>query len=141
MSTELDTQPPRNDWISKLIAMPGSSHRIEVAGNSLHYLDWGQPGRTTLVMVHGFLAHAHWWDFVAPWFANDYHIVAMDLGGMGDSGHRKVYTRDLYLEEMAGVIRATSTDPVILIGHSFGGRLAIYACRAYPQLVQHAIVI
>jgi pimeloyl-ACP methyl ester carboxylesterase len=36
----------------------------------MHYLEWqGPPVAPVVVVLHGFLAHAHWWDFVAPWLA------------------------------------------------------------------------
>jgi len=93
------------------------------------------------------MGHAHWWDFVAPALAENYRVIAMDLSGMGDSAHRAEYSLDLYVTEIAGVIRGTSartgtgTAPVYLIGHSFGGRCSILTAYAHPELLKRLIVV
>ena len=52
-------------------------------------------GRATkvrgLLFIHGMNAHSHWWDFIAPQFAGEYRVAAMDLTGMGDSDFRYEY--------------------------------------------------
>jgi pimeloyl-ACP methyl ester carboxylesterase len=101
----------------------------------------GPQNAATLVLVHGFMGHAHWWDFVAPALAENYRVIAMDLSGMGDSGHRDEYSLDKYVAEIAGVIRATSAQPVYLIGHSFGGRCSILTAYAHPELLKRLIVV
>ena len=94
-----ETIPPLADapeWFRDALAVPFSDERLEVEGAAIHYLAWGQPGRRGLVFVHGGGAHAHWWTHVAARFASEYRVVALDLSGHGDSGHRgRVRARDL----------------------------------------------
>jgi pimeloyl-ACP methyl ester carboxylesterase len=87
------------------------------------------------------MGHAHWWDFVAPALAENYHVVAMDLGGMGDSGYRKKYSLADFVAEIAGVIDALKLAPLTIIGHSFGGRCTILTAHAHPQLLERIIVV
>ena len=49
-----------------------------VNGLALNALEWGEPGRPALCFLHGGSAHAHWFDGVAPAFADRYHIVSLD---------------------------------------------------------------
>ncbi|MBC7983502.1 MAG: alpha/beta fold hydrolase, partial [Candidatus Obscuribacterales bacterium] len=95
---------PHDDYLDWCLARPGTSHFIELAGSKTHYLEWvGPTDAPVLLLVHGFMGHAHWWDFMAPALATDYRVVSMDLSGMGDSGHLSEYSVDSYVEEIAGV--------------------------------------
>jgi pimeloyl-ACP methyl ester carboxylesterase len=136
------TVSPYDAYLAKCLAQPGISKRVQIAGNFIHYLEWpGHANAPVLLLVHGFMGHAHWWDFVAPALAENYRIVSMDLGGMGDSGHRDGYSLDSYVAEVAGVIRHITDKPVVVIAHSFGGRCAILTGYAHPELISRLIVI
>ena len=129
-------------YLQRSLERPGQSGYAHIAGIRMHYLEWpGPPGAPTLLLLHGFLAHAHWWDFIAPWLAEHYRVIAPDFGGMGDSEHRAAYRHDLFLDEIAGIIDAKGIAGCTAIGHSFGGRALLHACAKYPTLVRHAIVV
>ena len=51
----------------------------------LHYVDWGNPGAPPLILLHGGRDHCRNWDWVAAELRRDYHIIAPDLRGHGDS--------------------------------------------------------
>src|SRR6202050_1049754 len=61
------------------------SHRFTANGLALNCLDYGGEGKCPLLFLHGGSAHAHWWDFVAPAFAGDFHALALDQRGHGES--------------------------------------------------------
>ncbi|MEP7314716.1 MAG: alpha/beta hydrolase [Pseudomonadota bacterium] len=131
-----------DEYLARSIAKPGLSRYVEATGIRIHYLEWpGPPGAPTLLLLHGFLAHAHWWDFVAPWLAEDFRVIAPDFGGMGDSGHRPVYEHHHFIDEIGAVIAHAGIAPCTVIGHSFGGRALLYACQRYPQLISRGIVV
>src|SRR3954447_26955423 len=77
-------------WFVKAIETPFDTGAVVVDGARITYLLWGgdsdKPG---IVLVHGNGAHAHWWTFIAPFLLEHYRVVALDLSGMGDSGHRE----------------------------------------------------
>jgi pimeloyl-ACP methyl ester carboxylesterase len=54
-------------------------------GLRLHYVDWGNPEAPPLILLHGGLDHCRNWDWVAKKLRGDFHIVAPDLRGHGDS--------------------------------------------------------
>jgi pimeloyl-ACP methyl ester carboxylesterase len=79
-----------------------------------------------LVFVHGGGAHAHWWTHVAARFARDFRVVAVDLSGHGDSGHRDVYALDTWTDEVVAVAEDAGIDgPPVVVGHSMGGFVSI----------------
>src|SRR5581483_9105886 len=51
----------------------------------MHYVDWGNEGAPTLLLVHGGRDHCRNWDWIAQALKDDYHIIAPDLRGHGDS--------------------------------------------------------
>ena len=122
------------DWFWDAIETESESATVEVAECDVHYLKWSEPSDCGLLFIHGHNAHAHWWDFIAPFFRENYHTVALDLTGMGDSDHRDAYSNDLYAEEIIKVAddSAMSTNTT-LIAHSFGGMMALHAVSLYPN--------
>lgn len=129
-------------FIARSVARPGTSHHVQAAGIRIHYLEWaGPPQAPPLLLLHGYLAHAHWWDFVAPWLAMHHRVIAPDFGGMGDSGHRDQYSNAAFTAEIAAIIEATGIRGCTAIGHSFGGRALLHACHAHPELIARAIVV
>jgi len=70
--------------MSSLRASP-TSHSYFSQGLRLHYLDWGNPEAPPLLLVHGNRDHCHNWDWVAQELRDEYHILAPDFRGHGDS--------------------------------------------------------
>ncbi len=129
-------------YLQRSLELPGKSRFARIAGIRMHYLEWPGPADApTVLLLHGFLAHAHWWDFIAPWLAVHYRVIAPDFGGMGDSEHRSDYSHAHFNDEITGLIEATDIAGCSAIGHSFGGRALLYACAARPELFQRAIVV
>ena len=134
--------PVADDWVQRMIDTPGRSGHLKSGEHTTHYLEWGDASSPrVLLLLHGFRGHAHWWDFVAPWFAPDYRVVAMDFSGMGDSSQRLKYNRSDFVAEVRAILEMIGPKAVTLVGHSFGGRIAVFAAHEYPQLLARAIVI
>ncbi len=65
---------------------PAGADRVATAnGLRLHYLEWGDPAKPPMILLHGIARHAHTFDHVAPAFARDHHVIALDMRGHGDS--------------------------------------------------------
>jgi pimeloyl-ACP methyl ester carboxylesterase len=129
-------------FVARSAARPGTSHFADVAGIRMHYLEWpGPAGAPVLLLLHGYLAHARWWDFIAPWLAETHRVIAPDFSGMGDSGYRPTYSHDDFHAEITGIADALGIAGCTVIGHSFGGRVLLYACAQRPGLFARAIVV
>ncbi|MFH1516477.1 MAG: alpha/beta hydrolase [Pseudomonadota bacterium] len=117
--------PPAPDWFQQAVATPYETHSVEVKGAQVRYQCWGQRGRPGLLLVHGNGAHAHWWDFIAPYFAEHYNVAAVTFSGMGDSDWRDTYdmatfaAEEIAVAEHAGLF--DSDVKPIIVAHSFGG--------------------
>jgi pimeloyl-ACP methyl ester carboxylesterase len=129
-------------FIERSVAQPGTSKRVLVDGLRLHYLEWPGPrGAPVVLLLHGYLGHAHWWDFVAPWLATEFRVIAPDFGGMGDSDQRAEYSYAQFYAEITAFVDALGIAGCIPVGHSFGGRALLYACHSRPELFPRAIVV
>jgi len=130
------TRTPTPNWFTRAIETPFEDRFVQVEGCRIHYLRWGQAGKPGLLLVHGGFAHAHWWDFIAPFFTDRYCVAAIDLSGMGDSGYRQNYSGKTYAKEVMAVCADAGFAPrPVVVGHSFGGLVALKTGVLYgPKL-------
>ena len=122
------------DWFWTAVETPASEHKVEVDECDVAYRVWDDSRGTGLLFIHGMNAHSHWWDFIAPQFAEDYRVVAMDLTGMGDSDFRYEYDSAVYASEIVAVLddAGLGTDSFV-VAHSFGGYMAVKAANLFPD--------
>lgn len=109
----------------------------------LHYLDWGNTGAKPMLLVHGVQDHCHTWDSLARHFAPNYHVVAPDLRGHGDSEwvHGSSYHFLDYVYDLDQLVLQAELAPATLIAHSMGGTLALILAACFPEKVERLVVI
>jgi pimeloyl-ACP methyl ester carboxylesterase len=114
------------------------SHRLR-----LHYVDWGNEGAPPLVLVHGGRDHARSWDWVAHALRKDWHVIAPDLRGHGDSGWAVggMYAIADFVLDLANLIEALKVDRVHIVGHSLGGAVSLMYTGVYPERVAKLVAI
>ncbi|MEK7945411.1 alpha/beta hydrolase [Pigmentiphaga sp. YJ18] len=130
-------------WFEHALAQRPESRFVLADGARLHYLGWGleHASRPGLLFVHGYRAHAHYWDFIAPCFADRYRVAAIDLAGMGDSERRPAYSAASFAADIAAVIHDAGLGPAAVVGHSFGGARALRAAADFPDRIRHVVAI
>jgi pimeloyl-ACP methyl ester carboxylesterase len=142
LTSEEKIAPVADDWVQRMIDTPGRSGHLQTGDFLTHYLEWGDSSNPrVMLLLHGFRGHAHWWDFIAPWFARDYRVIALDFAGMGDSDPKPKYTPGSFVAEVHAMLEMTGSRTVTLVGHSFGGRITVLAAHQYPQFLTRALVI
>ena len=116
---------------------------VTANGHSLHYLDWGAVGKPVALLVHGLRGHAHSWDDVSAALCEDYHVLAMDQRGRGDSDWAKDgdYTTGAYVADLTGFCQALGLERFILVGHSMGGRNSLAFGGENPQMLEKLVVV
>jgi len=112
-------------------------------GLRLHYLDWGNDKQQPMLLLHGFLAHAHVWDDFALNFRSHYHVIALDQRGHGESQWSKdvAYTMDDHFSDIALFIETLKLEELILVGHSMGGRHALFYTACVPYKIDRLILV
>jgi pimeloyl-ACP methyl ester carboxylesterase len=109
----------------------------------LHYVDWGNPTAPPLLLVHGGRDHCRNWDWVARRLRKDWHVIAPDLRGHGDSEWSKSanYSMAGYVYDLAQLIHQLKLAPVTIIGHSLGGAIAVRYAGISPETVKRFVAI
>ncbi|REJ85566.1 MAG: alpha/beta hydrolase [Acidobacteria bacterium] len=109
----------------------------------LHYLDWGNEEKPLLLLVHGGRDHAHNWDWVAKALRDDFHIVAPDLRGHGNSQWAigGMYAISDFVLDIAQLLEALDQFPVAIVAHSLGGMISLQYTGLYPDRVSKIVAI
>ena len=122
---------------------PYTDHYVEARGLKFHYLDYGTRGRPVMLCIHGSAAHAHWFDFVASGFTPDYHVLALDLRGHGESeaADPPEYHYNDYAEDLNAIVEALDLRDFALIGHSMGGAVTLFYLAHHPTRASKYVLI
>ena len=120
------------------------SEFVRIRNLTYHVLDWGEraPGKTPLVMVHGWMDVAASWQFLVDAFERDHWVIAPDWRGYGltESPPADNYWFPDYLADLDFLLdRYSPGAPVNLVGHSMGGNVAMLYAGARTQRVRRLV--
>jgi len=109
----------------------------------LHYTDWGNPDAPPLLLLHGGRDHCRSWDWVAAELRQDWHIIAPDLRGHGDSAWSPdgSYEMAPFVYDLAQLVHQLDLAPVTIVAHSMGGSIATRYTGLYPENVRKLVSI
>jgi pimeloyl-ACP methyl ester carboxylesterase len=107
-------------------------------GLTVRYLDEGD-GQQTVLFVHGFPFQASMWEPQIPVAVEaGRRAVAPDLPGFGGSDvptDRSAYTIEGYADLVAALVAELDLGPVVLVGLSMGGYIALALARRHPGVL------
>lgn len=109
----------------------------------LHYVDWGNTDKPPLLLVHGGRDHCRSWDWTAEALREDWHIIAMDHRGHGDSQWTEdgnYRTMDL-VYDVAQLIHQLDLAPVTIVSHSWGANTSLRYAGLFPENVRKIVAI
>lgn len=120
-----------------------TSHSYISQRLKLHYDDWGNPDAPPLLLLHGGRDHSRNWDWTARALQNDWHIIAPDWRGHGDSqwssdGEYKMLS---YIYDLAQLVHQQKLAPVTIVAHSMGGNISLRYAGLYPDSVRKIVAI
>jgi pimeloyl-ACP methyl ester carboxylesterase len=109
----------------------------------LNYVDWGNPDAPPLLLMHGGRDHCRSWDWAAEDLRNDWHVIAPDLRGHGDSAWSPDgnYAMSAFIYDLAQLIHQLALAPVTIVAHSMGGNIATRYAGLYPENVRKLVSI
>ena len=112
-------------------------------GLRLHFTDWGNPEAPPLILVHGGLDHSRSWDHLARALAADFHVVAPDLRGHGESewARGSSYSLADHVYDLTSLVKSEGFEKVAIVGHSMGGMVSLTYAGAFPEKVSRLVVL
>ncbi len=135
----MNTNAPK--WFKESIANTPDIYSVKVKGTKIVYNVWGDKKNPGLVFVHGGMAHAEWWNFIGPYFVKTHRVIAMNLGGMGDSEWKKKYSIESWGDEIVAVCKKEKLKKPILVGHSLGGMCSVLAASSMRKTLYGLVIV
>lgn len=116
---------------------------MDVQGASVFYREAGPPKAPTVLLLHGFAASSHMFRELIPQLARQYHVVAPDLPGFGQTAINPGVEFDYTFDNLASVIDAFTVEKgldhyaiyVFDYGAPVGWRLAVANPRKITAIV------
>ncbi|CAA6803159.1 MAG: Alpha/beta hydrolase [uncultured Thiotrichaceae bacterium] len=107
----------------------------------LHYNTYGETSNPPLIVLHGLLGESSNWRTAARFLQQDYYVIALDLRNHGKSPHYKGMS---YLEmsnDVLAIMQHLQLETVSIMGHSMGGKVAMYLALHNAKRIQQLIVV
>ncbi|WP_084420855.1 alpha/beta fold hydrolase [Henriciella litoralis] len=124
-------------------AYPPIGRQVEVNGVPVHVIEAGQSG-PVVFMIHGASANAReFTTTLAPHLDRDHRVLMADRPGHGYSG-RPPHSEELGVQaaQMAGALKVLAPgEKAVVVGHSFGGAVALRLALDYPELVKGLVLL
>jgi esterase len=125
-----------------MTTVKANEKHISVNGVKLRYFDWGTAGKTPLVCLHGHTGQAHIWDEFADVMSSQYHVLAVDQRGHGESQWADTgYARDRFVEDLAAFVDGLGLSKFVLAGLSMGGWHSLLYTAEHPERVERIIIV
>lgn len=122
-------------------ARPIRVSRTSVAGIETSYYEAGSPSAGPLVLLHGMSSSADSFRELQMALSQRYWTLAPDIPGFGDSANTDPYTFPQLVDWLSGFLVSLDTGPAHLVGHSFGGALAVSHALAVPHQARTLILL
>ncbi|KUI45428.1 alpha/beta hydrolase [Mycobacterium sp. IS-1590] len=110
---------------------------ITAVSEPLHVHRYGPAGPAQVLAIHGLTGHGQRWQTLATRHLPEYTIVAPDLIGHGRSSWAAPWS----IESNVTALVALLDRPAVVVGHSFGGAVALKLAAARPDLVSHLVLL
>jgi lipase len=98
---------------------------------------YGPAGPTQVLAIHGLTGHGQRWQTLATQHLSEFAVAAPDLLGHGRSSWAAPWTIDANVAALAALL----DTPTVVVGHSFGGAVALKLAATRPHLVSALVLL
>jgi len=118
-----------------------SRHQIEIDNRNVFYWQRNPDAKNVILFVHGFKGNHKGLTQLSEVF-QEYRTILLDLPGYGISDEMPVkHTIENYARFIHRFIKTLNINDYELVGHSYGGSIAIVYAGLFPQKINHLILI
>jgi esterase len=110
---------------------------------TLHYREYGDYSdhRPSLILLHGLLGSSANWHSIARQLGESHHVLVPDLRNHGRSPHLPDVRYPALAADVARLIDDQGLDSALLVGHSMGGKTAMWLALEQPEKVSALVVV
>jgi pimeloyl-ACP methyl ester carboxylesterase len=112
-----------------------------VAAVDLAFEEFGRPDDLPLIILHGFFASSRNWRSIAKKLSAKFHVYALDMRNHGVSPHNSFMDYPAMAADLLLFLDNYRLKPVGLLGHSMGGKVAMWFALNNPGYVNKLIVV
>jgi 3-oxoadipate enol-lactonase len=114
---------------------------VNVNDVQLNYRELGNPDKRTIIFAPTILWGVQAFDYLVPEFADDFHIIMVDIHGHGKSGYRLQMTLENIADDFAQLLDRLDLSNVSWVGHSIGGMIGMRLALAHPETINSLVLI
>lgn len=118
---------------------------LEINGHSIYIETHGPDSGNALLFLHHGLGAVRSWKEQIPVFARSgYRVVVYDRWGHGKSALRERWSMPYFKEDLADlqfILDTLEIPEAVLIGHSDGGKIAMYYTISNPDRVNSLVIV
>lgn len=107
----------------------------------LYYQKSGSAQNPPLLILHGLFGSLKNWNGIGRKLSQSFHVFNLDLRNHGNSPHSDEMNYSVMAEDIKTFIEQQQLQKVNIIGHSMGGKTAMYTALRYPQMIDKMAVI
>jgi pimeloyl-ACP methyl ester carboxylesterase len=104
----------------------------------LFYEEYGEG--TPLIILHGLYGSSDNWAGIARTLSQDFRVIVPDLRNHGNSPHSETHSYPAMTEDIKELFKTCRIEKAHLLGHSMGGKLAMFFGSEYPDMVDRMII-
>jgi lipase len=108
---------------------------------ALHVHRYGDPAGSPVVVLHGVSGHGARWRRTAERYLGDRLVLAPDLRGHGRSPYEPPWTVERHVADVLAVLDADGIERADLVGHSYGGMIAVHLARTAQRRVRRLVLL
>lgn len=93
-----------------------------------------------LIIIHGLYGSSDNWVSIGRKLAKDFEVYLIDQRNHGKSPHSNEHNYNLLKKDLKEFMDSHSIEKAIIIGHSMGGKTAMFFAADYPEKVSHLVI-
>lgn len=106
----------------------------------LAFEEFGNPDNRPLIILHGFFASSRNWRQTAQRLADRFHVYVPDMRNHGTSPHHPLMDYPVMAADLLRFMDERGLETAGLLGHSMGGKVAMWLALTAPGRVDKLIV-
>jgi esterase len=106
----------------------------------LHYREMGEREKPALLLLHGLFGNSGNWAGVVKYLKDDFRLILPDLRNHGRSPHSDEMDFPAMAADLRQLMRALMLESASILGHSMGGKAAMWLALNEPEWVDQLVV-